>query len=384
MNIIFFTNTAPEYRIPLFQELSKYEGISFVFTRLSLAEKIYGNKIDNKKMEKIRTRTLKQGIAGFHQIRKWISLKEIEGVVIPPMDSFVESIYAYWIFILALMNNKKIFFYWEKWEAPLEKQPKKKRIKNYIQKSVAKPIFTRADYCFGMGTKACEYFINNGVKKEKCGITYNSSLSPVCAKTDWRTEYKIPDDKIVVMYFGRVIEKKGLRYLIESFSLLNDKTKEKTWLLVCGEGSERIDLYNYACSLGIKNMSWTGFVHPDYRYDYFSQCDIFVLPTFFYQGSVEGWGLTVNEAIQCKKRVISTTAVGSSYDLINEKNGVVVEPESASELARAIETLVSDEYEHSAYMEDDRLMKLYNYQHSAAEFVRIMNMKITNGEEEQP
>ena len=178
MSIIFFTNTAPEYRIPLFQELSSTADISFVFTRLSLAKKIYGNEIDERKMNKINKLPLEDGIKGFSQIKKWISDNDVNGVVIPPMDSFVESIYAFWIFFLAHLHRKKIYFYWEKWEAPIEKQPLKKRIKNGLQRVVARIIFRKADYCFGMGTKACEYFIKNGVKKEKCGITYKSSLSP--------------------------------------------------------------------------------------------------------------------------------------------------------------------------------------------------------------
>ena len=190
----------------------------------------------------------------------------------------------------------------------------------------------------------------------------------------------IPHDKKILLYFGRIIEKKGLRYLINAMAQLPDVLAQKTWLVVVGDGEEREEFMELARKENVYNISWLGYVHPDQRYDYFSQCDIFILPTYYHKGSVEGWGLTINEAIQCGKICIATQAVGSAYDLINEKNGYIALPASVDSLVQVI----SDALNHSDLLtqakEDERLMSLYNYENSAKEFVKHIEDVINDKE----
>ena len=54
-------------------------------------------------------------------------------------------------------------------------------------------------------------------------------------------------------------------------------------------------------------------------------------------GRVDVWGLTLNEAMQFNNILISTDAVGSAYDLIdNGVNGYMVESENVNQLCQAI------------------------------------------------
>ena len=58
---------------------------------------------------------------------------------------------------------------------------------------------------------------------------------------------------------------------------------------------------------------------------------------------VEVWGLVVNEAMSLGKPVITTYAVGSSFDLIeNGVNGFMVKEKDIQELASKINLLLSD------------------------------------------
>ena len=370
MGILFFTNTPSEYRIPLYTELSRNYPIAFVFTKMELAEKVYNTKIEDSKLNGIRHIPFKGGVLGLIQISKMIDSPKVDGVVIPPMDSIIETIYSYCVFVCAKRKHKRVYAHWIKWVAPKDEQPFSRKVKNIFQRMITAPINRRCDYYFGSGKKSCEYFVNNGGDKSKCGGVFYSSMSPVCDLTNWKREMGVPENKIIVLYFGRVIEKKGLRYLIDAMSLVGDENKGKIWLVVAGDGEDKQNLERYAKEKKVHNITWLGYVHPDRRYDYFSQCDIFVLPTYYYQGSVEGWGLTVNEAIQCGKRVIATEAVGSAYDLVNSKNGRIVKAKSGKAIANAIEQLMPQECEISAKIEDDRLLTLYNYKNSANEFIR--------------
>jgi glycosyltransferase involved in cell wall biosynthesis len=76
-------------------------------------------------------------------------------------------------------------------------------------------------------------------------------------------------------------------------------------------------------------------------YDYnnfppvFSNADVFVLFSHF-----ENFGLVLAESILCGTPVISTN-VGGVSDIINEKNGVLIEPANEDELYKAMEAFIN-------------------------------------------
>jgi len=353
---------------------SGYE-ITFVFTEMELAKKVYKNDLDNNKMSKIRYHELPEKNK-LTDIKKLISNHTVKGVVIPPLDSFKESAYAYWIYYCSKKYKKKVFYFWGKWEAPTDKQPIKKKLKNSFQRMIVKPIIRHADCTIGYGKKACEYLISNGANAQKCYPAYYSSMSPVCERTNWKQDNNIPTDRICVLYFGRVIEKKGLRVLIDAFGILDEIVNEKIWLVIAGDGPDRDNLQKYASSRGVFNISWLGFIHPDERYNYFSQCSIFVLPTSYYEGSVEAWGMTVNEALQCGNILIATEAVGSAYELINEKNGYIVKAGDPESLSMALADAVLNKDINAVIEEDERIIKTYNYNNSAQHLIGIFEETI--------
>ena len=275
--VLFFTNTPPEYRIPLYQIMSADYKISFAFTEMELAQKIYKNDLDEAKMQKIRYHALPEKKGKLGKMKKLIANSNVKGVVVPPLDSVRESLYAYWIFYWAKRLKKKVFYFWGKWEAPRDKQPLMKKIKNAIQRVIAFPIIKGSDRTIGYGKKACEYLISNGANPQSCFPAFYSSASPICELTNWKADFNIPKDRICVLYFGRVIEKKGLRVLIDAFNKLDRDVNKKLWLVIAGDGPDREGLEKYSLSIGLSNLSWIGYIHPDERFNYFSQCSIFVL-----------------------------------------------------------------------------------------------------------
>lgn len=381
--VLFFTNTPPEYRIPLYQILTSLYPITFIFTELDLAKKIYKCDLDNDKMKKIRYHELPKKGGIFKDIRNIILEDGVKCVVIPPLDSLRESIYAYWIFSWAKWTGKKTIYFWGKWESSSKMQPITKWLKNMLQRVVARPIIKKSDYTLGYGVKACEYLVKNGAKKDKCEKVFYSSMSPKCEQTNWKKKYNIPEEKKCVLYFGRVIEKKGLRYLIEAFNELDEKVKSQLWLVIVGDGPDKKQLEDYSKELGLKNITWVGYIHPNIRYNYFSQCEIFVLPTYYYKGSVEAWGMTMNEAMQCGEILIATEAVGSAYELINKKNGYIVKAGDSHSLSRALEDALTKKNRDDVKQENDRLLGIYNYQNSANKFMTIFEKCIGGGEKHE-
>lgn len=363
MKLLFMHNAIPEYRIPWFRELSKLCDVTFVFTNEQLIQKLYNQKIDFEKIidldyKIIRSEKDKKNL--------YAKIKDYDFVELPPIDSLNEWRIGKIVIKECKKNNIKYGYFWEKWEAPYELQPTSRKIKNFILKYAAKSIYHESDIIFAGGSKSKEYFIDCGMREDKIVVLPDASRCPKCDYVDIRKKYTISSEKKIILYFGRIIPQKGLNILIESFAQLND---DNFFLLVAGDGSYRKECEALAEKLKIKNILFVGSVDPNYRSIYFSQCDIFVFPGTYFEGRVDVWGLTINEAIQYGKIVISTTAVGSAIDLITDDvNGYLVEPGNVIRLEEAIKKTGSNRLKKSALIEDEQLNEKYSYDMMAVSY----------------
>ncbi|EHK2442086.1 glycosyltransferase family 4 protein [Clostridium perfringens] len=377
MNVLFFHNTSPEYRIPLFEELSKRINVKFVFTRLEVNKKIYGNDVNSEKLSNINYISPKSGLSKYKEFYNEIRNHNVAVIVLPPLDSLGEYIEALYIFFISKAYKKKIIYFWEKWEAPKNKTPYLKRIKNFIQRIMCKPILKNIDYCVASGSRSYNYFLKLGISSKKLVICNDCSVVEKSLDDfNIREKYNIEKNKIIILYYGRIIKRKGLDKLINAHSNLS-KEKELC-LLIAGDGDFKSECEDLVKNLKLNNVIFTGSVHPKDRSIYFSQCDIFVLPSYFEKGVVEAWGLTVNEAMQFSKPVISTTAVGAAYDLIDGKNGIMVEENNVYKLEKAIKKVIDNEYSKKIKNNGNEIIGLYTYENMANQFIKAINIAFRN------
>lgn len=370
MNLLFIHNTIPEYRVPFFIKLSKKINVDYLFTRLDLNKKIYGTEIDHDIEKDIKFKCLSKGIKRYKQLLNYIKKEKYDCIIIPPMDSFKDFLDALVILIQSKIKQKKILYFGEKWEAPKEKQPLLKKLKNLLQRCAFKLILRRVDMCIASGTKSKEYFEKIGIEQRKISIAMDSSgVNNNVVNCDIRSKYKINKDSKIILYYGRIIERKGLDILIKAYEKIYNKN---VYLLVCGDGSFRKQCKDLTEKLNLKKVIFEGFVNPKNKYTFFSQCDIFVLPSYFYKGIPEAWGLTVNEALQCGKPVIATTAVGSAYDLLNGKNGKMIKENNIDELTNSLKEFLVEERLEITREECKKIYIKYNYDNMANCFAKII------------
>lgn len=372
MRILFIHNTLPAYRLVFFENLAKLDDIHFVFTEINKSKEIYGTNINFGEIDKKNITLLsKNNVKNIGMLRKLLT-KEIDVVVIPPLDNFRAILYAIFVLLFSKTNRIKTTYFWEKWEAPKQNQPLKKRFKNNIQRLVCWPILIQIDHFIASGTKSKEYFESYGISSDKIDIAYDASELDIGeTKYNIREKLKISDEKKIILYYGRLISRKGIKILLRALSRINNNDY---FLVVCGDGPERKSAEELAKDLGLKNYSFLGAIHPEDSYIFFSQTNLFILPSFFENGISEAWGLTINEAIQFGKPVISTTAVGSAYDLIiNNSNGFQVEQNNVEELKLAIQSYLDDpnRFDNKSY----RIFEKINYANMAEQF-RIIFEKV--------
>lgn len=156
------------------------------------------------------------------------------------------------------------------------------------------------------------------------------------------------NDKKVILYCGRLVEQKGIEYLIKAFAKLQ-QSNTNTFLLVMGGpfghgGKHSFEELTGLCrSLGIDKVHFAGWKDGLKRIPYFLLADVVVVPSIFSAGGSEVWGFAVNEAMSVGKPVVATTAVGAAYDLIQDGiNGYIVPDKDPEALFKAIKLIIDD------------------------------------------
>lgn len=143
---------------------------------------------------------------------------------------------------------------------------------------------------------------------------------------------------------GRMVERKGFKYLIEAFLRVLQKFSN-TKLIIGGDGPERDNLEYLAKKLGIKEkIVFSGFIGDNDFPKYMKACDIFVLPSIVDSaGDTEGSATILLEAMACGTPVVGTKVGGIPYAIKDGIGGFLVEQKNPKRLADKIITLLRDE-----------------------------------------
>ncbi len=141
--------------------------------------------------------------------------------------------------------------------------------------------------------------------------------------------------KIICFTIGRHVEYKGIRYLIEAASKLNDNIK----IIIGGEGPLTSSLKS---SVRNENIEFVGRLSNEDLAAYFNSCDIFCLPSI---ARNEAFGLVLAEAMSFGKPCVTFRIPGSGVNYVNQNGitGISCELYDTDEFARAINSLAENE-----------------------------------------
>lgn len=153
---------------------------------------------------------------------------------------------------------------------------------------------------------------------------------------EMRQKYKIREDKIIILYCGRVSYEKKLEVLLRAFKKV-EKGHPNVFLLIVGDGPHLKMYKKQAMQLNLENYAFTGFIsHTKLPYVY-RMGDFMVTPS-----DTETQGLTVIEAMSQKLPVIGA-AGGGILDYIQDgKNGLLFPPGDHKSLIQAIDKFLNN------------------------------------------
>ena len=145
-----------------------------------------------------------------------------------------------------------------------------------------------------------------------------------------------------VLFVGRLIERKGIPYLLEAIRLLAGRPE--VHLDIVGEGSPKAELLALAARLGIADrVTFHGRVDDDALSELYARCDVFVLPAIVdAHGDTEGLGVVLLEAMSYRKPVIASN-VGGIPDIVHDgETGLLVAQKDPAALAAALARVLDD------------------------------------------
>jgi glycosyltransferase involved in cell wall biosynthesis len=153
----------------------------------------------------------------------------------------------------------------------------------------------------------------------------------------------IPNDEKIILFAGRLVEVKGVEYLILAAADVC-KYHPDAKILICGDGPRRKDLEYLAKTKGLtKNVIFPGWKTREELAALMRRARVFVLPSITTRdGRVEGLGMVLLEAMACGLPVIGTNQGGIPEAVLDGENGFIVPEKHSVGLSEKIRLLLDD------------------------------------------
>jgi glycosyltransferase involved in cell wall biosynthesis len=226
-----------------------------------------------------------------------------------------------------------------------------------------------AQACIAYGTAARSYLTSLGARN--VFISYNTvdvqlfhskSTTLRARRAELKRTLGI-DAATVVAYVGQLIERKGVLTLARA--LRHIRMDSSTAMLWVGYGPLLHRLKLLAEEMPMLKHHFAIAHTVDEVCQFYAVADASVLPSY-----EEVWGLVVNESLASGVPVVTTNAVGSAYDLIQEGvNGFVVPPGDHVALADRINRILVGCRSHEKWTDNARAsMRGFTYDQNVAAF----------------
>ncbi len=200
--------------------------------------------------------------------------------------------------------------------------------------AIGKAVLKSADELIAVSKWTRDDVAKYKIPKNRFTVIYNAiNANEFSTKHSFNVKKKLgmkPGDPLLV-WVGRVIEQKGLKYLLQSLPAVL-KTFPTAKLLIIGTGTSVKKLQKQAKKLGISNaIVFYGAENNRKKLNkLLNGCDLFVFPSIW-----EPFGLVIIEAMASGLPVVATRT-GGIPEIVNSKNGWLIPSRNSKALAIAI------------------------------------------------
>lgn len=206
--------------------------------------------------------------------------------------------------------------------------------------------------------KNCYYIHGIGIDYSKYNIT-----DPEQHRNQIRKKLGIKNTDIVLITVGEMIRRKNHQIILESMSVIH---RNDIHLIICGEGELKDYLLSMSKKFGIaNNIHFLGF-----RRDIpnvLCAADLFIFPSLW-----EGLGLAGLEAMYMGIPVIGSKRQGIKDYVVDNKTGLLFNPQNKQELICCIQSVVNNPESSSKFGKNGREVALkYSIENSISDIEKI-------------
>ena len=293
-----------------------------------------------------------------------LRFKNYNGILIFGWNSFTN-----WLaFLTAFILGLPVFL---RGENPLNQELLKPKWKIKIKKVILGNLFKRISAFLYIGEENKKFYQYYGVSEEKLFfvpyavdneryIAAAENFEP--QKQKFRNELGIKQNDGVILFGGKLIEKKRPMDLLMAYELLSKikNQKIKIHLVFMGDGALRLELEKYVEENNLKNIHFVGFKNQTELPKYYAMADVFILPS----GVGETWGLMVNEAMCFGLPVIVSDIVGCGFNLVKQgENGYIFPLGNVERLADYLTAILENFNKRILFGEKSfSIIQKYNYE----------------------
>ncbi len=191
-----------------------------------------------------------------------------------------------------------------------------------------------------MGNRALE---SQGIPAEKIEFLPNGM------NIDWadleidipaeRAGFGLPADKTLIATMSRLVKLKRVDLLIAAVSKMSDEAKERSALVIIGNGPDRQALEEMSRALGLDGMThFTGAVPYDRMPRLLKSCDIFAATS-----ELTNMSMPPCEAMLCGLPVAAFDVAGTAEGVRDGETGMLIENGDTAAMASALGKLVLDQ-----------------------------------------
>jgi len=207
----------------------------------------------------------------------------------------------------------------------------KKGYKTILKTLFLKWLYRHVDHAFYVGTNNKAYYKAYGLKEDQLTFAPHAidnkrfSVDNAEGVLTLRRELGIAADNLIILFAGKLEEKKDPALLLDAFINLN---KAGLHLLFVGNGPLEQQLK--AKAERNDNVHFIDFSNQSQMPAVYQACDLFCLPS---KGPGETWGLAINEAMASGRAIIVSDKTGAAIDLVETgQNGVIFKADSLADL----------------------------------------------------
>jgi glycosyltransferase involved in cell wall biosynthesis len=326
------------YRLDLFEKLDRKYSIKFIFTVQINSKDFGGIQVPTSWAYDIINVT--SSMANWFRLAIALLRDDYEILITSPGECFWDII----ALAISKLRHKKTIFWGESWYWP------SKTLVQYLYYHIfLKYILNHTNAIIAMGERQFSFYSQtlnrtNGIfYSPKYVISYKERDTSELLQRLSEKNRNILSKKII-LYMSRIIESKGLDYLIRAFKLVEGKIND-AFLLIVGSGPFEPYCKKLSEELQINNIMFIGYI-PDSDIElYHNLSNVLVLPSVFFHDHPEPDGYVLYESMSIGKPLIITDAVrGGTPELIRDGvNGYVVKNRSVNELVDALIKIIDDE-----------------------------------------